>query len=95
MPGWKGMRAGNRKALTCRCRRWHSIAIGNTFTAQQLKQLRAALGFSQVELAERLGVTWNTVARWETEQRRIPVMAMRLLEFIARDAGVRMPAKGK
>lgn len=34
-------------------------------TPTQLKQLRATLGLSQQALAEKLGVTRNTVTRWE------------------------------
>lgn len=37
-------------------------AIG---TAQWIKNLRVALGLTQAELAERVGVTFVTVSRWE------------------------------
>jgi superfamily II DNA or RNA helicase/DNA-binding XRE family transcriptional regulator len=37
---------------------------GNTF-AEQIKQLRSRLGLTQVNLAERLGVSFPTVNRWE------------------------------
>lgn len=49
-----------------------------------LKAARARLGVTQAELAERMGVTWNTVARWETGQRRIPRMAEILLGYLLR-----------
>ena len=34
-------------------------------TAEQFKTLRARLGLTQAELAEKLGVERNTVNRWE------------------------------
>ena len=34
-------------------------------TADDLKKMRARLGLTQAELAERLGVERNTVNRWE------------------------------
>ena len=34
-------------------------------TAQKIKQLRKQLGLKQATLAERVGVTQSTVARWE------------------------------
>lgn len=48
-------------------------------TSDQLKSLRAALGWSQAWLAERLGVARNTVARWEMGRHAIPPMAAQLL----------------
>ncbi len=46
-------------------------------TGQQLRARRQAAGLTQVELSERLGVTSNTVARWERNEVRItPPMAM-------------------
>ena len=34
-------------------------------TGAQLRRRRSQLGLTQVQLADRLGVTSNTVARWE------------------------------
>lgn len=34
-------------------------------TGNDLKQARLKLGLSQRKLSEKLGVSWNTVARWE------------------------------
>ena len=51
-------------------------------TSQQLRRRRERLELTQAELAKRMGVTWNTVARWETEQRRIPRMAAILLGYL-------------
>jgi DNA-binding transcriptional regulator YiaG len=64
-------------------------------TAADLKHRRDRLGLTQSELAERLGVTWNTVARWETDQRRIPELAVRLLDCLQREQRRRTPAREK
>lgn len=37
-------------------------------TGNEIRKARQELGFTQVELAERLGVTSNTVARWERDE---------------------------
>jgi DNA-binding transcriptional regulator YiaG len=57
--------------------------------ANELKDRRARMGLTQVELAESLGVTWNTVARWETGQRKIPEMAVRLLDCLSGETRVK------
>ncbi len=44
-------------------------------TAKDLKETRAALGLTQSDLAERLQVSWRTIARWESGQVGIPYLA--------------------
>ena len=51
----------------------------------ELKSIRAGMLLTQAELAKGLGVTWNTVARWETGQRRIPELAVKLLACLDRE----------
>ena len=53
--------------------------------AVALKRRRKRLGLTQAELAKRMGVTWNTVARWETAQRKVPRIAEVLLGFLQRE----------
>lgn len=48
-------------------------------TAQQLKTLRARLGWSQNRLAVALGVHRATILKWERGLHPIPPMAVRLL----------------
>ena len=54
-------------------------------TPTRLKQLRQRLGLTQTELAAQLGVTQNTVARWETSVRGIPEPTARLIELLVAD----------
>ncbi len=50
----------------------------------ELKEARSALGLTQKELGEQLGVTANTVARWERGERTIPEFLTLALETIER-----------
>ena len=43
--------------------------------AQRLKQLRAENKMTQVQLAEKLGVSKGTVAMWETDKRNLHIFA--------------------
>lgn len=56
-----------------------------TMTPAQLKTLRVKLGWSQTRLAEALGVTRNTVTRWEMGLHPIPPMAEKLLRTLPHD----------
>ncbi len=54
-------------------------------TGQELQRLRAKLDYTQQALANDLGVTANTVARWEREDVRIrPAMANAIHLFVER-----------
>jgi len=56
--------------------------------AEQIKRLRARMGLTQVNLAERLGVSFATVNRWENEKSQpSPLSWSRLLE-IAGESGM-------
>ena len=46
---------------------------------QRIKRLRQRLGLTQVELAQRLGVSFTTVNRWENGQTRPSPLAWRRL----------------
>jgi transcriptional regulator with XRE-family HTH domain len=52
-------------------------------TPNVLRALRNGMGLMQRELAERLGVTENTVTRWENGRRKIPPVADRLVRVLA------------
>jgi transcriptional regulator with XRE-family HTH domain len=49
----------------------------------KIRALREKLGWTQVALAEAIGVTSNTVARWERGEMAISEPTARLLQKIA------------
>jgi transcriptional regulator with XRE-family HTH domain len=53
-------------------------------TGKELKRKRAALGLTQVQLAEILGVQPNTVARWENGVLVIPKMVSLAIATVER-----------
>ena len=54
-------------------------------TGQELKELRRQMGLTQKELAERIGVPWNTVARWEVGMRKIFEPVARLVHYLEKE----------
>lgn len=57
----------------------------STMTGKEIKALREKLGLTGDELAERLGVTGNTVRRWECGIRQAKGPAVTILEAMAKD----------
>jgi DNA-binding XRE family transcriptional regulator len=51
-------------------------------TANELKLWRKKWGVTQVELAKLLGTYQVTIARWETEARKIPFLLALALETL-------------
>jgi DNA-binding transcriptional regulator YiaG len=49
----------------------------------EIKKLRARMGLTQAQLAADLGVTENTVARWERDEMKMSEPAVRLLRRVA------------
>ena len=58
-------------------------------TAVEIRALRGKLGWTQMALAEAVGVTSNTVARWERGEMAISEPASRLLQKIAAEEKLR------
>ncbi len=58
-------------------------------TGAEVRGLRAKLGITQVALAEAIGVTSNTVARWERGEMAISEPTARLLQKIAAERRAR------
>lgn len=54
-----------------------------SMTGGEIRALRRSLGWTQVALAEAVGVSSNTVARWERGEMGISEPAARLLQKIA------------
>ncbi len=52
-------------------------------TGEELRRIRERLGLTQRQLAERLGVHWNSVARWERNEMSIRETAARLVRLLA------------
>ena len=57
--------------------------------AEQLRRLRWKLGWTQEKLAHEVGVTRNSVARWERGEMAISEPAARLIQRIADDRKVK------
>jgi putative transcriptional regulator len=51
-------------------------------TGAEIKNLRKALGYTQARLAEEVGVTANTVARYERDELRPSPPVMKLLKLL-------------
>jgi transcriptional regulator with XRE-family HTH domain len=64
-------------------------------TGDELKALRIKLGLTQEELGERLGVTRVTVARWEIGLRKVPELAVRLVQYVAKEVRMQQQKKKK
>lgn len=47
-----------------------------------LRKARKQIGYSQAELADRMGVTPNTVSRWETGRMLMSGPAVKLVELM-------------
>jgi transcriptional regulator with XRE-family HTH domain len=54
-------------------------------TPEELKALRASLGLTQDELAEKVGVARNTINRWEMGIRSIPEPVARLMNYLTKE----------
>lgn len=52
----------------------------------EIKKNRIALGLTQKELAEKMGVTLQTIQHWEQGRRKMSGPAEKLLEYLIKDA---------
>jgi transcriptional regulator with XRE-family HTH domain len=51
---------------------------------EELKSIRKRLGMTQVELSKLVGVTSNTIARWERDEVSISEPAARLIRSLSK-----------
>jgi transcriptional regulator with XRE-family HTH domain len=61
----------------------------------KLKQVRERLKLTQAELAARLGVTPNSVARWERGEMNMRPAIARLIELVAQETDLTRPRRAK
>lgn len=67
-----------------------SIGEVKSMTGEEIKELRQALGWSQQQMAQELGVAWITVNRWERSVKRPSRMALGILQDLEIKAGRRL-----
>ena len=67
--------------------------VYSSVTAQRLRRLRKGLRLSQSEFASLVGVSANTVARWERGEMGMRATATRLIELIAAQSKVGIERK--
>ena len=63
-------------------------------TGQELRRIRNSLGLTQAAFAERIGVTTNTMARWERGEMAIREAMARLVRLLAEAGPVKKPKRG-
>ncbi|HEX8282815.1 MAG TPA: helix-turn-helix domain-containing protein [Pyrinomonadaceae bacterium] len=51
-------------------------------TGEQIKELRKSLGYTQARLAEEVGLTPNTIARYERDELKPSPPVLKLLKLI-------------
>lgn len=61
------------------------VAYTTAMKGRTLKMIRTRLGLTQNAMAQRIGVTKNTVARWERNEMTIREPIARLIERLAAD----------
>lgn len=54
---------------------------------EELRSIRKTLGITQVQLAEKMGVVSNSVARWERDEVAISEPVARLARILAKVKG--------
>lgn len=58
----------------------------NDDISKRIKAIRLQLGLSQEELAQRLGVSFTSVNRWENEQTKPSKLARRQIDLLCRES---------
>ena len=65
-----------------------ALPAAGDWPPQEVQRLRARLGLSQAELAERVGTRQQTISEWETGTHAPRRMSRRLLHLVAEAAGL-------
>jgi DNA-binding transcriptional regulator YiaG len=61
------------------------LKMSNDCTPTFIKEMRLKLGMTQEELAQKLGVSFTSVNRWENGQTKPSKLARKQLELLATD----------
>lgn len=61
-----------------------TVYVEQNMTADQLKKIRARLGLTQSQLAEKLGVSSKAVQSWEQGWRPVPGPVEKLMEIFSK-----------
>jgi putative transcriptional regulator len=61
-------------------------------TGTQIKELRKSLGYTQARMAEEVGLTPNTIARYERDELRPSPPVLKLLKLLELSMGGRKAA---
>ena len=61
-------------------------------TGEQIKELRKSLGYTQAKLAEEVGLTPNTIARYERDELKPSPPVLKLLKLLELDKAGRKAA---
>lgn len=61
-----------------------ACALGARMDTEELRAIRGKLGWTQLDLAQALGVRESTVARWEQGAARVTEPMARLVRLVAK-----------
>src|SRR5262245_47607109 len=64
-------------------------------TRKELREIRGRMGLTQAELAERIRVARNSVARMENGRQAITPPMELLIQYVAREAGIDPAHQGR
>lgn len=79
----------DRATSSCLTFLWSCYTLRIVMTGKEIRAFREKMGWTQMALAEAIGVTSNTVARWERGEMAISEPAARLLQKIAAEQRAR------
>ena len=63
--------------------------MGRAMTATDIKAFRDALGLTQEELAERIGVTHSAISQWESGKKKPRPVVLKMLTYLRDEAAGR------
>jgi transcriptional regulator with XRE-family HTH domain len=64
------------------------VGKGSDMTGAQIKELRKSLGYTQARLAEEVGLTPNTIARYERDELKPSPPVLKLLRLLELSQGL-------